>query len=127
MRLIPRTKRAEDPAVDPENPAQGRRKTKRTRIASRISISSEAEVPRWFGTEILDHSTSSVDLSSAAAGSLISSITTRATKSGSSRTSRSGRIANFAGSFASRVRLAPRILSATCRTGSVRLSPSAIA
>ena len=68
MRLIPRTKRAEDPAVDPENPAQGTEEDEADEDRFEISISSEAEVPRWFGTEILDHSTNSVDLSRAAGG-----------------------------------------------------------
>ena len=128
MRLIPRTKRAEDPAVDPENPAQGTEEDEADEDRFEISISSEAEVPRWFGTEILDHSTSSVDLSRAAERTRSS----RRSRHGRPSRDRPGHCARSGsetsrGSFASRVRLAPRILSATCRTESVRLFPSAIA
>jgi HK97 family phage major capsid protein len=74
MRPIPRKKRSEADADPPEAttiPAQEaaeKNGDEADQDRFEISISSEAEVPRWFGKEILDHSTSSVDLSRAESG-----------------------------------------------------------
>ena len=65
MTPVPREKRdAGDSAEEAtETPA-----TEADEDRFEIAISSETEVPRWYGAEILDHSPSSVDLSRAANG-----------------------------------------------------------
>jgi hypothetical protein len=74
MRPIGRGKRSEavaDPPGGTATPAQEAAETdgdEADQDRFEISISSEANVPRWFGTEILDHSADSVDLSRAEIG-----------------------------------------------------------
>jgi len=73
MKLIPRVAKATRAEGDPaeeatETPAKEAIEDESDEDRFELAISSECEVPRWYGTEILDHSTSSVDLTRAAQG-----------------------------------------------------------
>ena len=70
IELIPRSEtRASDPENNPnETEPDGDPADASDGDRFAISISSEAQVPRWYGTEILDHSSGAVDLTRAANG-----------------------------------------------------------
>jgi len=66
---VPKTRAEGDPEEElTETPAQQGDEDSADENRFEIAISSEAEVPRWYGTEILDHSTDAVDLTRAAQG-----------------------------------------------------------